>query len=62
MGVRIASSILCIFTSQAATYLAERVRLDLRKLVLHVTWIHCVDLISRRSPENLDNLNQLIYA
>jgi hypothetical protein len=43
-------------------YLAERMRFDLRELVLHVIWIHCANLISRWSTKHLDDLNKLVNA
>ena len=41
-------------------YLAEWMRLDLRKLVLHVVRIHGTDLVAGRRSKHLDNHNQLI--
>ena len=41
-------------------YLAERMRLDLRKLVLHVVRIHGPDLVARWRSKNLDDFNKLI--
>ena len=41
-------------------YLAERMRLDLRELVLHVIRIHGPDLVARWRSKNLDDLNELI--
>lgn len=43
-------------------YLAERVRLDLRELVLHVVGIHGPDLIPGRCSQNLDDLDKLVDA
>ena len=40
----------------------EWMRLDLRELVLHVIWIHCPNLVSCRSSEDFDDLDQLIDA
>jgi hypothetical protein len=44
------------------TYLTERMRLDLRELVLHVVGIHCADLVSSRCTEYFDNLHELVDA
>ena len=45
-----------------STYLAERMRLDLRKLVLHVVGVHRADLVARGRAEHLDDLDQLVDA
>ena len=45
-----------------AIYLIERMWLDLWKLMLHVIWIHCSDLLSSRCAEHFDDFNQLIDA
>lgn len=42
------------------TYLIERMRLNLGKLMLHVVRVHGSDLFSGWSPENLDDLDELI--
>lgn len=41
-------------------YLTERMRLDLRELVLHVIGVHGADLVSCRSAQYLDDLDKLI--
>ena len=43
-----------------AENLIERVRLDLRELVLHVVRVHRLDLLARRRPKHLDDLDQLV--
>ena len=43
-------------------YLAERMGLDLWKLVLHVVRVHSADLIPRWSTQHLDDLDQLVNA
>lgn len=40
----------------------ERVRLNLRELVLHVVGVHSTDLLPSRRSQNLDNLHELIYT
>jgi hypothetical protein len=42
------------------TYLTERMRLDLRELVLHVVGVHGADLVPGGRSQNLDNLYQLV--
>src|SRR5690242_4155109 len=42
------------------TNLVERMRLDLRKLVLHVVRVHGTDLVSCGCAENLDDLDKLV--
>ena len=42
--------------------LVEGMRLDLRKLVLHVVRVHSSNLLSSRCPQNLDDLHQLVDA
>lgn len=41
-------------------YLAERMRLDLRELVLHVVRVHCPDLVARWRSKDLDDFNKLV--
>lgn len=43
-----------------SSYLIERVRFDLRKLVLHVVRIHSPNLVARWRAEDLDDLHELI--
>lgn len=43
-------------------YLAERVRLDLWELVLHVVGVHGADLIAGGCSQHLDDLYQLVNA
>ena len=42
--------------------LVERVRLDLRELVLHIVGVHGSNLFSGRSAQNLDDFNKLVNA
>lgn len=42
------------------TNLVERMRLDLRKLVLHVVRVHGTDLVSCGCTENLDDFDKLV--
>jgi hypothetical protein len=44
------------------TNLDEWVRLNLRKLVLHVIGIHRLDLLPRGRSQNLDDFHQLVDA
>ncbi len=44
------------------TNLVERMRLDLREFVLHVVGVHGANLLTRGSPKNFDDLDELIYA
>lgn len=53
-------SLVCDSSTAGLTYLVEWMRLDLRKLVLHVVWVHGPDLIPRWSTQNLDDLHELI--
>ena len=41
-------------------YLGERVRFNLRELVLHIIGVHRLDLLACRCAQHLDNLNQLV--
>lgn len=43
-------------------YLAEWMRLDLWKLMLHVVRIHSANLVASRSTKHLDYLHQLVDA
>lgn len=45
-----------------AEHLAERVRLDLGELVLHVVRVHGPDLLASRRAQDLDDLHQLVDA
>lgn len=40
--------------------LIERMRLDLRELVLHIVGVHGADLIACRSAQHFDDLHQLV--
>lgn len=40
--------------------LAERVRLDLRELVLHVVRVHSSNLLARRCSQDLDDFHELV--
>jgi hypothetical protein len=42
------------------TYLTERMRLDLGKLVLHVVGVHGTNLVSGRRAEDFDDLHELV--
>ena len=44
------------------TNLAERVRLDLGELVLHVVGVHGADLVTGGGAEHLDDFDKLINA
>lgn len=44
------------------TYLIEWVGLDLRELVFHVVRVHGANLLTGRSSEDFDNLNELVNA
>ena len=48
--------------AELAMYLTERMRLDLRELVLHVVGVHGADLVSGGCSQHLDDLYQLINA
>jgi hypothetical protein len=48
--------------SKFSSYLTERMRLDLGKLMLHVVGVHCADLVARRGAEHFDNLDELVNA
>ncbi len=43
-------------------HLVERVRLDLRELVLHVVRVHGSDLFPSGRPQDLDDLDELVDA
>jgi hypothetical protein len=43
-----------------STYLTERMRLNLRELVLHVVGVHGADLVSGRRSQDLDDLYELV--
>lgn len=47
---------------QRGTDLLERMRLDLRELVLHVVGVHGPDLVPRGCAEHLDDLDELVDA
>ncbi len=49
----------CIWRSLPKN-LIKRMRLDLRKFVLHVVWIHGADLVARRSSQDFDDLDELV--
>lgn len=49
----------CIWRSLPEN-LIKRMRLDLRKFVLHVVWIHGADLVARRSSKDFDDLDELV--
>jgi hypothetical protein len=42
------------------SYLTERMRLDLRELVLHVVWVHRADLVPSGCSEHFDDLHKLV--
>ena len=44
------------------THLTERMRLDLRKLVLHVVGVHGADLVARGRAEDLYDFDKLVDA
>ena len=45
---------------KGSDHLIEGMGLDLWEFVFHVVWIHCPNLVTGWSPENFDNLNQLV--
>lgn len=51
-----------ISSSLRKQYLAERVGLDLRELMLHVVGVHSLDLFPSWCSKDLDDLNQLINS
>lgn len=42
------------------SYFVEGMRFDLRELMFHVVGVHRTDLLTSRSPQNFDNLHQLV--
>lgn len=48
--------------AKTLTYLAEGMRLDLGKLVLHVVRVHGADLVASRCSQDLDDLYKLVNA
>lgn len=49
-------------SDQIETYLAKRMRLDLREFMLHIVWVHGSNLISSWRPKHFDDLHQLVNA
>lgn len=41
-------------------YLVKRMRLDLREFMLHVVWIHSLDLLTSWGTKDFDDLDKLV--
>lgn len=42
------------------SYFVEGMRFDLRELMFHVVGVHRTDLLTSRSPQDFDDLHQLV--